>query len=70
MSSSWDDLVPVERVAEDATSTPLYARARGRTVGLVRSAIDVPSMVVAGNSDWGTYQRPGAFERMQASACT
>jgi hypothetical protein len=37
---------------------------------LVRSAIDVPSMFVAGNSDWGTYQRPGAFERMQASACT
>ncbi len=31
--------------------------------------IDVPSMFIAGNSDWGTYQRPGAFERMQESAC-
>ena len=27
--------------------------------------IDVPSMFIAGRSDWGTYQRPGAFERMQ-----
>ena len=32
--------------------------------------IDVPSMFIAGNSDWGIYQRPGAFERMQDSACT
>src|SRR5277367_6464478 len=24
--------------------------------------IDVPSMFIAGGSDWGTYQRPGAFE--------
>ncbi|HEY5314139.1 MAG TPA: alpha/beta hydrolase [Pirellulales bacterium] len=32
--------------------------------------IDVPSMFVAGNSDWGTYQRPGSFERMQTTACT
>ncbi len=27
-------------------------------------------MFIAGNSDWGTYQRPGAFESMQRSACT
>ena len=27
--------------------------------------IDAPSMFIAGKSDWGTYQRPGAFERMQ-----
>jgi pimeloyl-ACP methyl ester carboxylesterase len=33
-------------------------------------AIDVPSMFIAGSSDWGTYQRPGVFERMQQSACT
>ncbi len=32
--------------------------------------IDVPSMYVAGKSDWGTYQTPGAAERMQSKACT
>ena len=32
--------------------------------------IDVPSLFIAGKSDWGTYQRPGNFERMQQSACT
>jgi len=44
----------------DTSELQLFA---GRT-------IDVPSMFVAGSSDWGTYQRPGAFERMQQSACT
>ena len=29
------------------------------------ATIDVPSMFIAGSSDWGIYQRPGAFERMQ-----
>jgi pimeloyl-ACP methyl ester carboxylesterase len=32
--------------------------------------IDVPSSFIAGKSDWGTYQRPGDFERMQTKACT
>ena len=32
--------------------------------------IDVPSTFIAGKSDWGTYQRPGNFERMQQNACT
>ena len=32
--------------------------------------IDVPSVFIAGSSDWGIYQRPGAIERMQDSACT
>jgi pimeloyl-ACP methyl ester carboxylesterase len=32
--------------------------------------IDVPSLFVSGSSDWGVYQRPGAVERMQQSACT
>jgi pimeloyl-ACP methyl ester carboxylesterase len=32
--------------------------------------IDVPVMFVAGMSDWGIYQTPGAIERMQESACT
>src|SRR5271169_3087402 len=43
----------------DTSDLQLFA---GRT-------IDVPSMFIAGSSDWGTYQRPGAFERMQKSAC-
>ena len=32
--------------------------------------IDQPSMFIAGSSDWGAYQNPGALERMQKSACT
>ena len=33
-------------------------------------AIEVPSMFVAGKSDWGVYQKPGDFEKMQTTACT
>jgi pimeloyl-ACP methyl ester carboxylesterase len=32
--------------------------------------IDVPSCFISGSSDWGVYQAPGAFERMQEKACT
>ncbi len=32
--------------------------------------IDIPSIFIAGRSDWGAYQRPGSLERMQESACT
>jgi pimeloyl-ACP methyl ester carboxylesterase len=32
--------------------------------------IDVPSLYIAGESDWGTYQTPGAVESMQSNACT
>ena len=32
--------------------------------------IDVPSFFIAGKSDWGVYQNPGDFERMQKSVCT
>ena len=32
--------------------------------------IDVPSCFIAGASDWGIYQKPGAFEAMQQTACT
>jgi pimeloyl-ACP methyl ester carboxylesterase len=32
--------------------------------------IDQPSMFIAGKSDWGVYQTPGAFEAMQTTACT
>src|SRR6516225_3108036 len=35
-----------------------------------RRTIDVPSMFIAGKSDWGSSQRPGNFERMQRSVCT
>lgn len=33
-------------------------------------SIDVPSCFISGKSDWGIYQRPGAFEAMQRAACT
>jgi pimeloyl-ACP methyl ester carboxylesterase len=33
-------------------------------------SIDVPSMFIAGSSDWGIYQVPRSIDRMQASACT
>ena len=51
---------------------------RARTTGRYDSelqlfsgrTIDVPSLFVSGKSDWGVYQRPGSFERMQATVCT
>jgi pimeloyl-ACP methyl ester carboxylesterase len=43
-----------------AAETALFA---GRT-------IDVPACYIAGAADWGIYQKPGDFERMQSSACT
>jgi pimeloyl-ACP methyl ester carboxylesterase len=33
-------------------------------------SIDVPSMFIAGKSDWGVHQAPSVFERMQGTACT
>jgi pimeloyl-ACP methyl ester carboxylesterase len=35
-----------------------------------RRTIDVPSLFIGGKSDWGVFQAPGAFERMQSTACT
>ena len=32
--------------------------------------IDVPSMYIAGKSDWGVYQTPCAVEKMRTTACT
>jgi hypothetical protein len=51
---------------------------RARTQGLYDAelllfsgrTIDLLSIFIAGKSDWGTYQRPGNFERMQQTACT
>ena len=36
---------------------------------LVGRTIGVPAAFIAGKSDWGTHQLPGAFERMQRTAC-
>ena len=51
---------------------------RTRTQGIIenelalftRRTIDVPSLFIAGKSDWGVYQQPGALERMQELVCT
>lgn len=45
--------------AEIAADERLHA---GRT-------IDVPAIFIAGRSDWGVYQVPGVYERMQSLAC-
>ncbi|MBL8351801.1 MAG: alpha/beta fold hydrolase [Burkholderiaceae bacterium] len=31
--------------------------------------IEVPALYLAGRADWGTFQRPGAFEAMQSRVC-
>ena len=31
--------------------------------------IEVPALFIAGNSDWGAYQLPGALEKMRSEAC-
>jgi len=51
------------RCAADAACIAELQIFSGRT-------IDVPSLFVAGSSDWGVYQRPGDFEAMQTTACT
>jgi pimeloyl-ACP methyl ester carboxylesterase len=35
-----------------------------------KRTIDVPALFIAGRSDWGVYQVPGAYERMQISGCS
>jgi pimeloyl-ACP methyl ester carboxylesterase len=39
-------------------------------IKLAGRTIDVPSRFIAGAADWGIYQKPGEFERMQSQACT
>jgi pimeloyl-ACP methyl ester carboxylesterase len=51
------------RCAADAACIAELQTFSGRT-------IDVPSLFIAGASDWGVFQRPGDFEAMQTSACT
>ena len=33
-------------------------------------SVDVPAIYIAGKSDWGVYQTPGAVDRMRSSACS
>ncbi|MEA2891514.1 MAG: hypothetical protein QOI05_2307 [Bradyrhizobium sp.] len=51
------------RCGTSGAFTPELQTFSGRT-------IDVPSCFISGKQDWGTYQRPGVFETMQASVCT
>jgi pimeloyl-ACP methyl ester carboxylesterase len=49
------------------TTDPRYAGDLRLLSGLT---IDVPTMFVAGSSDWGVYQKPGDLERMRGTLCT
>ena len=51
------------RNATDADSVAQLQAFAGRS-------IDVPCCFIAGKSDWGTYQSPGALDAMSASACS
>ena len=51
------------RCATGNQFVPQLMKLSGRT-------IDVPSLFVAGAADWGIYQKPGEYERMQREACT
>lgn len=51
------------RMGQDAQNAVELRAFAGRT-------IDVPTLFIAGKSDWNTYQRPGALESMQTKACT
>jgi pimeloyl-ACP methyl ester carboxylesterase len=51
------------RRGSDARSLAEMHTFSGRTV-------DVPSQYIAGKSDWGVYQTPGAVDKMRNSACT
>jgi pimeloyl-ACP methyl ester carboxylesterase len=42
----------------------------GDLSGFSGRTIDVPACYLAGASEWGVYQTPGAFEAMQHGACT
>jgi pimeloyl-ACP methyl ester carboxylesterase len=50
------------RGANDTTCIAQLASYHGR-------AITVPACFIAGKSDWGTYQTPGALQAMTTSAC-
>jgi pimeloyl-ACP methyl ester carboxylesterase len=43
---------------------------RGDLTAFAGRTIDVPACYIAGATEWGVYQTPGAFEAMQHGACT
>jgi len=47
-------------------TSPVYTSDLGMFAG---RTIDVPALFIAGKADWGIYQSPGQFERMQSNAC-
>jgi pimeloyl-ACP methyl ester carboxylesterase len=49
------------------TTTGIFASEQELFTG---RTIDVPSLFLSGSRDWGVYQTPGAFKRMQKEACT
>ena len=51
------------RCVTDAELSAPLRKLAGRT-------IDIPSLYIAGAADWGIYQKPGDFERMQSEVCT
>ena len=51
------------RCTTDADLSAPTRKLAGRT-------IDIPSLYIAGAADWGVYQKPGDFERMQSAVCT
>lgn len=48
-------------------TSPLYA---GQLRLYSGRSIDVPAAFIAGRQDWGIYQKPGAIDEMQKTACT
>lgn len=48
-------------------TSPLYA---GQLRLYSGRTIDVPAAFIAGRQDWGIYQKPGAIDQMQSTACT
>ena len=59
------------RAADALGLTPSgVSRAVARLQAFSGRSIDVPCCFIAGKSDWGTYQSPGALDAMASSACT
>ncbi len=50
-----------------ASSSPLL---RNELSVLFGKQVNIPCWYLAGDADWGTYQTPGALERMQSQACS
>src|SRR5215468_8500762 len=63
-----------DRVYRRAAGLPVRRGSDPKSIAEMRTfsgrTIDVPSVFIAGKSDWGVYQTPGAAETMQTTACT